>query len=241
MSDATCRPLNQRTLCYPAPDDAPARTVCRRIYIPNDPNIIAAVNDVLVYLTQETAWIESPGVPNWKIRALITQMWFDFTESDCMIGTVVPVVRAVLPDWMLPADGGTYQRADYPSLYELIDTEYIIDSDTFRTPDLRGLTVIGASDAYPVDATGGAVEHVLTVDQIPSHSHSTPPHSHTYFQYTFGIDIESVGVPDPTGVGQPALPNNTEQAVVTIDSTGGDQAHNNMQPYRSLRYAVIAR
>ena len=74
---------NPRIKSYPAPAATPTDTICRRLHIPNDPRIIAAVNDVLAYLTLPEVWEAADEAGEIDMRALMTEMWHQFTESDC--------------------------------------------------------------------------------------------------------------------------------------------------------------
>lgn len=145
-----------------------------------------------------------------------------------LIGALLPAIFETIPSLsLLPCDGGLYERSDYPQLYDVLDLQFIENSTQFRTPDLRRRVVVGSGSGWSLGDTGGAEGVALSVAQLP-------PHNHSYDQYTFGIDIESVGVPDPTGVGQPALPN------LTSDTGSGDE-HENMPPYFVVDWFVIAR
>lgn len=145
-----------------------------------------------------------------------------------MIGSVVPVVWSVLPDYMLPCDGSQYDRVDYPDLYAALDSIYIVDADTFRTPDLVGRTVLGTGNYlgtdFLVDDAGGTMTHVLTESEMPTHTHG-------YSSAAANLTTIGVGAPEATAVPFPSL----------TDAAGGGGAHNNMQPYRALKYALIAR
>lgn len=76
-------PANARVLQYLSPEAMPATTVCRRLYLPDDPVIIAAVMDVLAYLTLENVWIDTEDVPEYEIRAAMAEMLEDFAEDTC--------------------------------------------------------------------------------------------------------------------------------------------------------------
>ena len=70
------------------------------------------------------------------------------------------------------------------------------------TPDLRDKFIAGAGGAYAVGATGGTNSNVLTVNQLPSHSHTVnDSHSHTVFDpghsHGFSQGYHSHGVYDP--------------------------------------------
>jgi hypothetical protein len=81
----------------------------------------------------------------------------------------------------------------------------------------EGRVLLGADGSYPAGSTGGAATHTLTVDELPSHSHTTP------------IRDTSQGVGGGSGTGTPgSLTTRTSSAV------GGGTAHNNLQPYISV-------
>jgi len=90
------------------------------------------------------------------------------------------------------------------------------------TPDLRDRFVVGAGNAYSVDATGGANTVTLTVDEMPSHTHFT------------ALNQTGTAVQFPTGAGFLVNGNNGN----TSSSTGGDQAHENRPPYYALAYIM---
>lgn len=155
--------------------------VCRRLIIPNDPVLVAAVNGALLLLIDPNNWEQISGtVPPADAAMAMQEMYFEYLQSAnwCMIGAIVPIATATVPNGALLCDGSLHNRADYPRLYETLHPSLIIDSVTFRTPDLRDRFVLAAGNAAPHD-TGGASSVALTVAQLPAHSHTTDPHSHT--------------------------------------------------------------
>jgi len=153
-----------------------------------------------------------------------------------MIGTIVWLAGPI-PDHMLYCDGSTYDQADYPALYDALDAQYKSGA-TFTLPDLVGQFVYGAASDDLGD-TGGEATHLLTVDELPAHSHSNSPHSHTYTPPVLNLDLESPGVPDLVGAGL-GFPTATSADSITIDNTGGDEEHNNLPPYVKLWPAIVA-
>ena len=74
------------------------------------------------------------------------------------------------------------------------------------------------TDFKTVEKTGGAKTHTLTVQEIPNHAHD--------------LNAVNEGVDNPNGGYHPGWTFNKQYtAQVMSASTGGGQAHNNLQPY----------
>lgn len=75
-------------------------------------------------------------------------------------------------------------------------------------------------------ATGGEGNHVLTVEELPKHSHPLYPDNNPTF-WKYGIDWGGgyawSAYSTPSHVTKP----------IDLGSTGGSAAHNNMPPYRT--------
>lgn len=84
---------------------------------------------------------------------------------------------------------------------------------------LVGDGALDATHSYTAGNTGGEPEHKLTINEMPSHNHSTAG-SYPYIGSgtTYGHVSGQAHVFASVGNG--------------ITSTGGSQAHNNMQPYK---------
>lgn len=209
---------------------------------------MSCITGALYLLTQPENWEQTNGVSVEDTVAAMESMFYDYLDESawCMIGAIIPITGTTAPNGTLLCDASTYNRVDYPRLYEAINPLYHLDADTFYTPDLRGrfLKMTGSDGGttnQPIADIGGSETVTLDVSQMPSHSHTNSPHAHGYSQPTFGVDIESVGIPDPTGVGNPPVPQTTSFESISIDATGGDQAHDNMPPYYVANFVIIAR
>ena len=96
---------------------------------------------------------------------------------------------------------------------------------------------------FTAGATGGEYNHVLTVGEMPSHSHSassssTGDHYHVWYSGRYGSSENSTSA-DSAGVGSKDTSHKTLSAgshshAITIGSNGGSSAHNNLPPYMSL-------
>jgi microcystin-dependent protein len=137
------------------------------------------------------------------------------------------------PGWA-PCTGGTYKLRDDGIAYW--------DPAGTKTPDLRSRFIIGSPGAEAelskIDtiwgeggqlkprlygSMGGQEEVTLTVAQMPSHRH------------TFGRDFRTSDEPNTGGADCDNDDGSNDLWGITA-SAGGDQPHNNMPPYFSLKY-----
>lgn len=185
-----------------------------------------------------SAWEEVGSMTAFEAAQRIKAAILSLERDTRMIGSVVAVLRDFLHVDMLPMDGGTYDRADYPDLYDVLPLTYQTTGTTFTLPDMRDLFVTGANGAYGLGATGGANDVTLSIGQMPSHSHDTLPHSHGESGAIPSLADLGTGVPVPSATPTPTI---TASSGVTVLSTGGGLAHENRPPFIALTYAIIAR
>jgi microcystin-dependent protein len=137
-------------------------------------------------------------------------------------GAIVMWGTASVPTGWLLCDGSAVSRTTYAALFAILSTTYGVGdgSTTFNLPDLRGRVPVGKNSGTfsPLGATGGEETHTLTTPEIPSHTHSTP----------FGFTGKAAGTPDSG-----AISGSTDTG-----STGGDGAHNNLQPYLTINFII---
>lgn len=156
-------------------------------------------------------------------------------------GAVLPFAGASAPSGHLLCFGQAISRSTYSDLFTAIGTVYGVGdgSTTFNIPDLRGRVVAGQDDMGGTSAnrltdqsggvdgdvlgdTGGAETHTLTVAQLAAHTHST-----------YDLWAQHAGNP------QSPPPYEVQDTTGgTTGSTGGDSAHNNVQPTIILNYII---
>lgn len=117
-------------------------------------------------------------------------------EQEWPIGTIMMYAADTksLSSWLL-CDGSQISRSFYAKLFLVIGTKYGAGDGvhTFNLPDLRGRVVVGVDNSemrikgsQDLGKSGGISSQRLTLEQIPSHSHSkgtlsvTPSGSHSH-------------------------------------------------------------
>jgi len=226
------------------PNSIPTAAICRRLSIPDELGIKIAVSGALDLLGDANNWQEFGSVTPDDIASAMRDMLWNFINEGtvCMIGAIVSFATASVPDGALECDGSTYAQADYPELYSVLDSAYIVDADNFTVPDLRGRVPVGigtGSGLTPraMNDSFGEEDHVLTTAELASHNHTQNPHTHTEITATASIAEVSV-VPVPTAIPGVGV---TGAATATNNASGSDTAHNNIQPSLALRFCIIAR
>jgi microcystin-dependent protein len=190
----------------------------------------------LYYWRGATSQFELTTEEKDTIEALSAKAFKEVQAMDVMIGMVVPYVGVDPTGRLLLCDGSTYNRVDYPDLYSILQSNWILDADTFKVPDLINRFVLGTDD--DMAATGGEESVTLTTGQLARHAHQPNLHSHGYTGAVAALGAALVGVPIPSAVPAPLI---TAVGGNATQSEGNDESHNNMPPYQKILYAIVAK
>lgn len=108
--------------------------------------------------------------------------------------------------------------------------------------------LLGAGDSYAAGSTGGEASHKLSVNEMPSHSHSASTNSTGNHSHYVGLKSTEDEAPGfglygnggftgrcyVSGGQMWSSTNGSHSHSVTVNSTGGGAAHNNMPPYLAV-------
>jgi microcystin-dependent protein len=211
-------------------------------------NRIKTFNISTVNLDASNADISYANITNLNVQHDITIQNTPYLP----IGIVLPFAGNDVspPLGWLYCDGSDVSINEYQSLFDVIQNTYgSASTGRFKLPDLRGRVIVGTnpstiildpSNNISVRTIGdisGAETHQLTVAEMPSHNHSItdPGHSHNY--KTITDNTGSGAIDDAQGSGNDSSTTSSTTGI-TINSTGGNQPHNNMQPFLVLNYII---
>ncbi len=152
-------------------------------------------------------------------------------------GSVIPFAGSAAPEGYLMCDGAAISRGTYVNLFTALGEIYGAGDSitTFNVPDLRGRSVFGANGSAAVLSEGAlgdfggtetkdTEEHVLTVEQIPAHTHG--------LSASVGKDSDSKGGADGLQQGGSS----------ETESIGGGLGHshaiNVMPPHLVMNYII---
>ncbi len=157
--------------------------------------------------------------------------------SSMPVGALLAWLSVDIPEGWVVCDGRALERVTYPALFALIATTYGAGNGTttFNVPDLRGRVVVGMDNMGGVSAnilsapwskivggTGGEEQHQLSINELPSHAHTSRITGATF------------------GLGAAAGANASAGSVGNLNTTsvGGGGAHNNVQPSMAVNWLI---
>jgi microcystin-dependent protein len=140
-------------------------------------------------------------------------------------------------------DGQLMAISENDTLFNLIGTTYGGDGqETFGIPDLRGRTPLHMNSSFIIGQNGGVENVTLTTQQLPIHNHGAMASVNAGTSNTPGQNsvLASMG---PAGTVSPPTyqpPGGAQQPLspASMNNSGGNQPHNNIQPSLGINYII---
>jgi len=156
------------------------------------------------------------------------------------IGPDRPLVAGIIqafggttpPSGWLFCNGAAISRTIYADLFAAIGTTYGSGDGflSFNLPDLRGRVPVGftasETEFNAMGKTGGEKSHILTENEMPSHTHTV--------QGFKGVDDSNFSGNN----GRLQASDYLTPYDQFTSATGGGEAHNNLQPYNTVHYII---
>ncbi|MBN2542541.1 tail fiber protein [bacterium] len=172
------------------------------------------------------------------------------------VGTILPYGGSSAPEGWFLCNGSSTDSATYLELFNVIGYNYGGSGSSFNLPDLRGRIPVGKSTSDSefdnLGETGGEKDHTLTIAEMPSHDHGGSTSHNGGHNHETGFDDGGGGSGGShitvsnanCGSGYGCGINGWEETTWdgnhshTIYFEGGNDSHNNIQPYQVVNYII---
>lgn len=158
----------------------------------------------------------------------------DTINTNTPVGVITAYAGDTAPSGWLLCDGSAVSRTTYANLFSVLGTKCGAGdgSTTFNLPNIKGRSLVGVdpddTDFNVVGKTGGEKAHTLTINEMPSHNHST----------VYISSFEGGVANTRTGYGYNEVALNKSSYGNSVANTGGGQAHNNLSPYAAVNFII---
>lgn len=165
--------------------------------------------------------------------------------SDPYIGQILCAGFNFAPTGYVLCAGSSLPIQQNQALYSLLGTAYGGSGANFNVPNMCGRTFFGAGtsplsgNVYARGQAGGSEAVTLIDAQVPGHQHNLIASSTPGTVAIAGNIYSSVGA-QGGGTTYPlyAPPQAVVPLVNPVSTAGGSQAHNNMQPFLVVNFAI---
>jgi microcystin-dependent protein len=144
------------------------------------------------------------------------------------------------PQGWAQCNGQFLPIAQNQALFSLLGTTFGGNGQTtFALPDLRGRVPIHVGSGHTLGERGGEQAHTLSIAETPVHTHALNASSSIGNQaFPNFAGVGNVLARDPGNVYAPSLQGAVALEAGSVGSTGGSQAHLNMQPFLAINFTI---
>lgn len=166
--------------------------------------------------------------------------------SGLPIGSGCDYFGTTAPEGYMFADGSALSRAEYPELFKILGTTYGTGSgDTeFNLPDKRERVSVmyksGSTNFGTLGKKIGEDTHKLTVNELATHNHTQAQHRHSSNGASVEVTTGRYDVMRSSTLASAAgaATGYTNYETPSINNTGGNAAHNNIQQSFVCNYII---
>jgi microcystin-dependent protein len=166
--------------------------------------------------------------------------------SDPYISEIRMMAFNYAPQGWVPCNGQILAMSQNAALFSLLGTTYGGDGvRTFALPNLQGRVPMHMGNGFGLGQVYGEEAHTLTTAEMPQHTHQMVA-STTAGSVPIGVSTTALGEGQTGGTGGGQAVNlyaPADGATVAFNAgalsqTGGNQAHENRQPYLTLNFCI---
>jgi len=168
------------------PDDWTAGYVSLCVDWPDSPDWLAILRGLLTSPHTEEFWDRFTGTPSDALAAIMPTFQNNLHPERCPMvetGMIMMWPKVDPPTGWIAFNGQMVQKTDYPQLWEFLGDLYGENEFEFQIGPGPGRFPVGYEEdgdyATPINHYGGEYEHILTVEEMPTHSHIQDEHNHT--------------------------------------------------------------
>lgn len=141
-------------------------------------------------------------------------------------------------------DGQLLPLSQNTALFSLLGTTYGGNGKSnFALPDLQGRAPMHPGQGpglslHDLGETGGSETVSLLESEIPSHSHAMRANMDDLAEVTTPTSTTSLALSRNVAIYNPTTQGMVSMAPESLPPSGGDQPHNNMQPYLTFYFCI---
>lgn len=134
-------------------------------------------------------------------------------------------------------DGQLLQIAQNQALFSILGTTYGGNGQTnFGLPDMRGRVPVHVGNQTVLGQKSGEENHTLSTNELPAHPHQL--NASNQAESVGGATGNYMATHSTTTAYGAANAGNNSMVLNEVTNTGGNQPHNNMQPYTVMNVII---